>query len=815
MLVLGLGSFAGTQYMKAANLWASPTFGQFEFGAAVSLACGHGFGEPQVVPPSMRAFLALQTDTFNCADLPAGPSTVTPNITQRLYRYLQTAVALQWKWSGVSWSALAPLFGLIFGLTLLGSYALFRLIANRIASVIMCVPLLVSAHQLGNLPGLRDYAKAPFMLGLFFVMALMALPGSRPSRNVILATVFGLLMGVGFGFRNDLLINVPPFILVVLLWPGSWRDQLRTKALCLAVALVAFLIVAWPILGAYGQGSNSGHVAVLGWTSAFDGSLGLSRPAYDLGSHYLDGFSAMLVNGHSVLTTGHPVVYLSGDYERTAASLLSTLVWNWPADVVARGTAAALQIFNFPFTVGLYSVETPPGLTAPTLLGFYSAQQTVLRWMTGLGLPIIAIAMLIIGSRSPRAGAMTVLLSLFYCGYPAVQFHPRHYFHLEFIAWWSLLFVAVSGAGALGLARRDWRRLVPTLRQGLGVATVIVVALIATAAPLAAARAYQQRHVPTIINRYVEADRTPLTTTLQPATNGRTLLEIDGVWPSAPTGAVELRYLVAEFGGCQATDLPVTITYRAINQLNDYSFLTRLRLAPAAASTLVVPVFRNAALSQFVGLTVPQGHDGCLQHVGAVRDVSTLPLPLTLTLPPSWQSQPLYQQIQGWDQPSADREIVVTAPPDLALDRSSSGLSLTTDFLAVGVSESAAPAISGRVIAASPQMRLVRFSPTPQPAGARLLVRGRVIRGGLRIGMLKDDLWFGNAVTIPERGAFTAILRASEAGTLGAMVADQAAVAWRMEPRALLRRGVYQMWPSLLIDEFEITRAEWLTDGDR
>ena len=80
------------------------------------------------------------------------------------------------------------------------------------------------------------------------------------------AVVFGVVLGVGFGFRNDLLIVVPPWVLVVVCGlPGPiWRNLGDSRVSRWRVSAVVFLIAAAPILSAYSRGSNSGHVALLG-----------------------------------------------------------------------------------------------------------------------------------------------------------------------------------------------------------------------------------------------------------------------------------------------------------------------------------------------------------------------------------------------------------------------------------------------------------------------------------------------------------------------------------------------------------------------
>src|SRR5205823_612693 len=112
-------------------------------------------------------------------------------------------------------------------------------------SIAATFALLVSANHLGFLPYLRDYAKAPFILALMLIMARMAIGPLSGKRLLGYAVAFGAVLGIGFGFRNDLLINVPPFLAVVAFClPGRLRDNLALKAGAVAVAAATFAIVS-------------------------------------------------------------------------------------------------------------------------------------------------------------------------------------------------------------------------------------------------------------------------------------------------------------------------------------------------------------------------------------------------------------------------------------------------------------------------------------------------------------------------------------------------------------------------------------------
>src|SRR5262249_383479 len=203
-------------------------------------------------------------------------------------RSLMSVVAAVWVVRGVSWSLLWPLFGVLFASTIACAYGIFRFGTGRLLAGAAAVALMVSAIHLGHLPYLRDYAKAPFVTALLLVLGRMAAGPVTARRTIGYAAAFGLILGIGFGFRNDLLINIPPFLSVVLLClRGGVRANLRIKAAALAAAAAVFAVVGAPILRGYGEGSNTGHVAYLGMTTPYDRTLGIRPAVYDWGYAYV------------------------------------------------------------------------------------------------------------------------------------------------------------------------------------------------------------------------------------------------------------------------------------------------------------------------------------------------------------------------------------------------------------------------------------------------------------------------------------------------------------------------------------------------
>ena len=78
--------------------------------------------------------------------------------------------------------------------------------------------MVVSPVQLANLPHLRDYSKAPFTVALVMILVALVLRPRRTRDVLLLSLGYGLVMGVGYGFRTDLLVDIPPFLISVALF---------------------------------------------------------------------------------------------------------------------------------------------------------------------------------------------------------------------------------------------------------------------------------------------------------------------------------------------------------------------------------------------------------------------------------------------------------------------------------------------------------------------------------------------------------------------------------------------------------------------
>ena len=86
----------------------------------------------------------------------------------------------------MAWSALTPLYALLYGITVVLAFAIFRQGMGPIAAGLCALAIAVSTLHLNNLPHLRDYGKAPFVLALVLIAIRLVVPPA-PRRTCWLA----------------------------------------------------------------------------------------------------------------------------------------------------------------------------------------------------------------------------------------------------------------------------------------------------------------------------------------------------------------------------------------------------------------------------------------------------------------------------------------------------------------------------------------------------------------------------------------------------------------------------------------------------
>lgn len=633
----------------ASAMWAStywdawtrqggkPVFYQSYFEPAVMIACGRGFVASSPQPAALSDFLEQRRDSISCADVPADPSQLHGRVFQRPTFYLMWFVGLAWRVLGVSWSGLGPAFGVLFGVSSGFVYGLGRLAMGRVLALFVVFGVATSTLQLWHMPHLRDFAKEPFTLALFFILGLLVTRPARPGWVVGLAAAYGIVLGVAYGFRTDFLIDIPLLLIVLVLFleGGPVRNIRMKLAACTAFA-GAFAAAGWPVLtSVYHEGGCQWHTAILGLQSPFDNELLVQPALYDVGYAYGDGYVyAQVANFAARTLPPHPPIrYCSPEYDAQSGRYFRALVTRFPADVMTRAYASARTLAEAPFLV-VY----PP--VRDWMAPFFVARGALLKPLRGSGIWLVAIATCLAGAWSLRLGLLLVVFALYVGGYPAIQFAARHYFHLESLVWVAAGFVVQQAVTAGWNAWRSRTLALPGFRAGASrLAATAACALAIIVLPLQVLRAYQTTSVRPLLESYVAAPKA----SLSPAS-------------AAPDGAVMLASRpIGPFDGdvvevdvdrarCGA-DAAVTFSYDPA--FPSSNFTRTVAIPPGSASSGLTRVF-VAVFEHFEGVQFPAPMTGCVAGAYRLTDLRPFDVLVNATLTPGWDSLPLHQTLRRW-----------------------------------------------------------------------------------------------------------------------------------------------------------------------
>lgn len=618
------------------NTWTAqggkPEFYQIYFEPAVMVACGKGFVISDHQPKALEDFLWRRRDSLDCVDLPADLKLGRNALYQEAWTYLQYTVGWSWRVLGISWSRMGPLFGLFFGTVTTLAYAIFRLGMGRLLAILCTFGLATSSLHLVNLPHLRDYSKAPFTLGLVLILGLTVTRSVRRSTVLILAAAYGAVLGFGYGFRTDLLIDLPVLVIALFVFlDGGLTRNLMLKAAATAVFLATFVVVSWPVTSAvYKKGGCQWHVALLGLQSPFEDQLRINPAPYDFGYAYADGFVIRGVQGFARRTQPPDAPtpqYCSHEYDVQSGRYLTAIVTAFPGDFVARAYASVLQIVELPFL----EIRPPARDWAAPL---FAVREVLLKPRHSWGALLAGAALLLTSASSVRLGFFLLFFLAYFGGYPAIQFQERHYFPLEFMGWWALGFVmhqAITTAIAVKNGRHG--RLPPVRPFAYRVAAIAVPGVIVCAGLLGAARWYQTRQARHLFGAYIAAPKVPLENPAGP---------LSGVSPGDWPQFVEVDLDEAVCGARPA----VTFGYDPGFPDGDFTrTMTVGRHARLAGPTRIfLPVFER-----FAGLRFSDARPGCVLGAYRFTDLTAFPLLLGATLPPDWKSRPLYQRLLRWE----------------------------------------------------------------------------------------------------------------------------------------------------------------------
>lgn len=629
LLFVGAATW-GTVHWNRSVTGGLPPFYQSYFEPAVMIACGKGFVIAQPKVPAMTDFLLQRTDRFSCDAIPADAALGTRGLYQGAWRYLLVTVGLAWRILGISWSGMGPFFGTLFAVAIVAAYAVFRLGMDPPLATICALAIGVSRLHLTYLPSLRDYSKAPFTLILIALLGLLV--KRQPTWRGVLAVgaAYGMVLGIGYGFRTDFLANIPPFFVTLMAFlKGGVIKNLRLKAAAGLLFVATFLATGWPIVSAVHRlGGCQWHAALLGFSTNFSDSLGVDDPPYALSGRYLDEFVYVTATSYAARLrpgVGH-IEYCWPEYDAATGQYLKDLVRRFPADMIVRGYASILQIAELPIT---WRRPIPEG--TETL----QAGDRTPHHERGVGLALIVAAIGLTTVVSVRVALFLLFFLLYFGGYPALQFNARHYFHLEFITWWAAGLVLQSGIRHVWRCARE-RNWNPVTRSSIMRAALFLAASAsALVLTLWVARVYQQVAARSLLRSYLAApkEQIPIDATLpgMPQPIART---------SPGTDPETADFLEVDLNEWRCGGRPeVTFLYDSARLEFSRTFVVPPQADILAPNHIFMPVYDG-----FQAIELSDTRPGCLAGVYRVRNAGQFSILLEAALPPRWESMPLYQR---------------------------------------------------------------------------------------------------------------------------------------------------------------------------
>jgi len=443
---------------------------QSYYEPAVRIACGQPFGEEHRpipvegtedgiperllenhLPVEMQDFLATERDSLSCENVPEY-NRFDPHPVGLIWYYLLLFVGTVWRFTGISWAVADSIPAIFVGLSCGLYYLLFRSLVARTLAVPLAI--LSTLPAIPFMPYLRDAAKFPFVVGAFAIVAFLfarAVQGKISISTLIAAAaVAGVTVGIGYGFRPDIIILVP-VVLVALVIAGFAGNNIAVRTLAAVLSfMVAMMVSVWPALGVSSNLSScTSHFALLGLSESFTSEMGITHKPYHLSLFFSDAYVADMISTRHFLTTGEYMYqYCTNGYNESGMRILFDTIYNFPFDMLERGYQSALHVLTsgIDFQLNLTSWRHQPifagfGTSTSDPQGFDSISARVAH---GFIFVAWAAALVLILVRS-RWMFLAVLGSLVYVAfYPAVQFHIRHYYYLSFLTFLPLAIIVFS-----------------------------------------------------------------------------------------------------------------------------------------------------------------------------------------------------------------------------------------------------------------------------------------------------------------------------------------------------------------------------------
>src|SRR5262245_13197832 len=580
-------------YFHAAATPMEGNWAQAYMGAAANYACSGSFAAIRLAPDAtpadvaglayVNAFLSVSVPDFSCSLFPQHvvPTSFLDGIgaaNTEQPTYIILLYGVLWRLFGLHWSVTLGVVGGIAAISFLVVYLCARRFMSPLIACGTIILFFASPLYLPHILSPRDGLKFPFAVAVSALLITAVASPKSPGRFLLAAACTGATIGVGYGFRPDLLLFLLPALVIlcfvsepaVVARSGSSPLLARLGA---RVASVVALLLCFAVAGAlpllndyfvYPSYADTGfhpmamgllgiHDAELFQGTAGDGSMYMFRNNY-----HNDLAIGVRVMEYAARKFAEDIDFAAGSYWTFAKHYYLDVVRYIPADVLSGVIGAIVNIMTLP--------HLPP--TFLTQLAQFAANSLV-------AVAFLARITRAFGFRSAIAativfGAILAVASL--------KFDMRHMFYAYVfivLAWGSalsLLLHAVILRSDPDVSAGDTaRKPVLAFWQAAGMAAALLVVIsVAMLAALWGARIYQADILRGLIADIVARPRVATDYRVSEGSAGRRLVQPLSPMPlstggrrdiAAPaTDRPEMGVVVIRFDGKRCAGRAIEVT---------------------------------------------------------------------------------------------------------------------------------------------------------------------------------------------------------------------------------------------------------------
>ncbi|HPA41072.1 MAG TPA: hypothetical protein PKV69_03590 [Candidatus Hydrogenedentes bacterium] len=556
------------------------------FSPAAMIASGRGMRGLDIDKfPQVRDFFRLKTHSMPPEAIPADYEgfDVRHHSYCLMHWHLIRAIGWTWRLLGISHRSLHFFAAALYAALMLVLYGWFRVGMGRAAALPLTLFMAFSPAFLIICASLRDFSKAPFLLGAVLMLVHLA---ARPRDLRFLCLwsgAAGLVSGVGFGFRQDLLLVLPlALAALAFLVPVKAPRPGRARAAAACLFLGLFALAGWmPLRGTrLDNGSASAQASVQGVSQEVESRLELGGASYVHHYGYSDWLDFTVVNAHArrhgdrTPMEGH----FTPGHGRAGGRLVREYWMTFPGDMAARALSALWMLPRISSMVDEPYVWYNPEPSADYLKARQEWYRPVARSAAIWGWPALAAALALLFVSRPRAALLLGAAVALFGAYPSLLYEFRHLFHFSFLAYWAAgTVVWQSLALALRLRREPgfWRTLLR--RLGIFSAAALGGCLLLLGGQWGA-RAWQDRQLHGLLTQYAEAplDPVPVERVME---EQKVLLRPADVLPglrdtaTLPPFEVGAEYVAVEFQNVRGP-VPLDIVYEQDPATNFSRYIT-------------------------------------------------------------------------------------------------------------------------------------------------------------------------------------------------------------------------------------------------